>query len=68
MRIKNITLFAAAAGLLAACGPGPGSAEWCKGVLAGSIQATAAEMEANAAKCDEVMTKEIMGAIGTLGQ
>ncbi len=68
MRITTIALLTTVAGLLAACSPGPGSAEWCKGVMNGTIKATADEMQANSDKCQEVLMKEVMGAIGGTGQ
>lgn len=61
MQLKTIGLLATAAVLCAACTPGPGSDEWCKGVIQGKIQATAAELEANSAKCEAVLMKEMLG-------
>jgi len=51
MRLARIALLAISAGLLAACGPQPGSAEWCKGVIDGSVKPTPEEMLGNMDKC-----------------
>ena len=51
MRLARIALLAISAGLLAACGPQPGSAEWCKGVFDGSVKPTPEEMLGNMDKC-----------------
>lgn len=51
MRLATIALLAVSAGLLAACSPAPGSAEWCKGVMSGSVKPTPEEMLGNAEKC-----------------
>ena len=64
MSIRTTGLFVAAAALAGACSPGPGSAEWCKGVIQGTIKASQAELEANSKKCEEVLMKEVMGSIG----
>jgi hypothetical protein len=66
MRIKTIALLAATAAVAAACSPGPGSAEWCKGVIEGKIQATAQELAANSDKCEAVMMDALKGAIGDM--
>lgn len=63
MKLKTIIVLAAPASL-AACGPSPGSAEWCIGVLEGKVQATAAEMDANGQKCDEALMQIGKDAIG----
>lgn len=64
MRIQTIVLLAIASVALAACSPGPGSEEWCKGVIKGEIQASQAELEANSQKCEAVLMKEVMGSLG----
>jgi ABC-type phosphate/phosphonate transport system substrate-binding protein len=51
MRIKIITLLAATATLAAACGPAPGSAEWCKGVTDGTIKPSQQEAMDHGMKC-----------------
>ena len=66
MRITTIALLAGTAMLASACGGGPGSAEWCKGVIEGKIQASAAELEANSDKCEAVMMDALKGAIGDM--
>jgi hypothetical protein len=68
MRIATIGLVVVTAALVTACGPGPGSTEWCKGVIQGTIQASQAEIEANGQKCQEVLMKEVMGALGGTSQ
>jgi len=48
----NIRIIAiAAAALAAACTPAPGSAEWCKGVIDGTVKTTPEELVNNAEKC-----------------
>ncbi len=64
MRIKTIALLAGTAVFAAACGGGPGSAEWCRGVIEGKIQATAAELEANGEKCEAVLMQKVKDALG----
>lgn len=59
MHIRIAGLFAAAAVLVSACTPPPGSAEWCKGVLEGKIKATEQQVDANDEKCSQEMMKEI---------
>lgn len=66
MRIRTITLLAGTALLAAACTPGPGSAEWCKGVIQGTIQATPAELQANSDKCEAVIMDAVKGALGDI--
>lgn len=51
MRVARIALLAISAGLLAAYGPQPGSAEWCKGVIDSSVKPTPEEMLGNMDKC-----------------
>lgn len=51
MTIRIIGLAIAAAALATACTPAPGSAEWCKGVVEGSIQPTPEQMLGNMEKC-----------------
>ncbi len=51
MRIRTIGLYIVAAALTAACSPAPGSPEWCKGVLEGSVKTTPEEMIGNIDKC-----------------
>lgn len=48
-KIAGSALLACA--LLAGCGPSPGSAEWCKAVVEGSVQPTEADMIGNMDKC-----------------
>jgi hypothetical protein len=59
MRIRIFGLLAVTAALCSACN-GPGSPEWCKGVIQGTIKATEQEMSANEQKCAEVLMKELM--------
>jgi len=59
MHIRIIAAALATATLAAACSPGPGSADWCKGVLEGKIQATQAEVEQYGAKCDAELMKSL---------
>ncbi len=66
MRTSTILLLAGTALLAAACSPGPGSAEWCKGVIQGTIQASAAELEANSEKCEAVLMEAVKGALGDM--
>jgi len=54
-----IAVLLVTATLAAACSPGPGSAEWCKGVLEGKIQASHAEVEQNGEKCDAELMKSL---------
>jgi hypothetical protein len=61
MHIRIIGLLACTVALCAACSPGPGSAEWCKGVIQGTIQASQAELEANSEKCEQELMKQILG-------
>lgn len=51
MRIKTIFLLAATAAVAAACTPGPGTAEWCKGVIEGTVKPTPEELLNNMEKC-----------------
>lgn len=60
MKIRTIVLLTTTAALAAACGPQPGSAEWCKGVLEGKIQASQAESEAHGPKCVMSMMQDAM--------
>jgi hypothetical protein len=64
MRMRTFGLFVAAAALVGACSPGPGSAEWCKGVIEGKIKASQAELEAHSEACEKVLMNQVMGAIG----
>lgn len=64
MRIGMISIVAATAALGAGCGVQPGSAEWCKGVIQGTIQASEAELEANGEKCKAVMMDAVKDALG----
>lgn len=64
MRIKTITLLAGTALLAAACGPAPGSAEWCKGILDGSIKPSQEDAMNHGQKCAEGMLKDLMGSMG----
>jgi hypothetical protein len=57
MRFRIAGLLAAAAALCSACGPAVGSAEWCKGVLEGKIQATEQQIDANDEKCGEALMR-----------
>lgn len=59
MHIRIIAAALGAAMLASAYSPGPGSAEWCKGVLEGKIQASQAEVEQNGQKCDAELMKMI---------
>jgi hypothetical protein len=68
MKIRTIGLLAATAALAAACGPQPGSAEWCKGVIEGKITASEAEATAHEAACSQVIMQEMMKALQAPGQ
>lgn len=61
MHIRTAGLLTSVAALCAACTPGPGSAEWCKGVLQGTIQASPQEIDANSEKCEAELMKELLG-------
>ena len=51
VRITTVVLLAAFTGLLTACTPAPGSAEWCKGLIEGTVKATPEEMLKNMDTC-----------------
>ena len=51
MHIRIIAALLATATLAAACSPSPGSAEWCKGVIEGSVKPTPEEMLNNIDTC-----------------
>ena len=59
MHIRFIAAALGAAALAAACSPGPGSAEWCKGVIEGKITASEAEINAHDAACSAVIMQEM---------
>jgi hypothetical protein len=61
MQIRIAGLLASVTALCAACSPGPGSAEWCKGVIQGTIQASVEEISANSEKCEAALMKEVLG-------
>ena len=63
MRITTITLLAVSAGLLAACGPAPGSPEWCKAAMETKIQPSEAEKEQYAMQCMSHMMKDALGGM-----
>lgn len=67
MKLKMIALLAGTATLAAACGPSPGSAEWCMGVLSGKIQASEAELSANEEKCGVALEQQMKDALGRMG-
>ncbi|RYZ15239.1 MAG: hypothetical protein EON61_00350 [Alphaproteobacteria bacterium] len=50
-RLKSVGLIVLIAASVAACSPGPGSPEWCKGVIEGTIQPTQDQMMQNMDKC-----------------
>lgn len=60
MRLKTIALLAVTAALAAACGPAPGSAEWCKGLADETIKPTEQEIQEHGMKCLEVLMGEGM--------
>jgi len=64
MRIRTISILAATAALAAACGPQPGSAEWCKAAIEGKIQPSAAEQQQYSMQCAGHMMREAFGALG----
>jgi hypothetical protein len=68
MRIKTISLLAGTALLAAACGPAPGSAEWCKGVANGSIKPTQQEGMDHGMKCMGALMEEGMKQLQGAGQ
>lgn len=63
MRITSIALLAISAGLLTACGPAPGSAEWCKAAIDGKITPSEAEKEQYAMQCMSHMMKDALGGM-----
>jgi hypothetical protein len=63
MHIRTIGLVAATTVLAAACGPQPGSAEWCKGVMEGKIEATQAQSEQHGQKCAMELMQEMMKSL-----
>lgn len=63
MRIATFGLLAAAAALCTACGPAPGSAEWCKDVMAGKIQPSQADAQTHGPQCAQIMVKEMLGGL-----
>jgi hypothetical protein len=60
MRIKTLSLLAGTAFLAAACGPAPGSAEWCKGIANGSIKPSQQEAMDHGMKCMGTLMEEGM--------
>jgi hypothetical protein len=58
MHIRIAGLLAVAAALCSACGPSPGSAEWCRGVLEGKVQATPQQIEENDQKCGDALMRD----------
>lgn len=64
MRLKTIALVAVTAAVAAACSPAPGSAEWCKGLLDGSIKPSQEDAMNHGPKCAEGMLKDLMGGLG----
>lgn len=68
MRIRTITLLAGTALLAAACGPAPGSAEWCKGVTNGSIKPSQQEAMDHGLKCVDALAGEAMKQLQGMGQ
>jgi hypothetical protein len=63
MNIRIAGLLATAAALCTACTPTPGSAEWCKGVIQGTIKPSEQEVTANDEKCSQEMMKEVIGKL-----
>ena len=68
MRIKTLALLAATAALAAACGPAPGSAEWCKGIANGSIKPSQQETMDHGMKCMGALMEEGMKQLQGAGQ
>lgn len=68
MRIKTLALVAATATLAAACGPAPGSAEWCKGIANGSIKPSQQETMDHGMKCMGALMEEGMKQLQGAGQ
>jgi hypothetical protein len=68
MRIKTIALLAGTALLAAACGPAPGSAEWCKGVADGSIKPSQQEAMDHGMKCLNALAGDAMKQLQGAGQ
>lgn len=60
MKIRTIGLLAATAALAAACGPAPGSTEWCQAVMQGKIQPSQAESTEHGPKCAAALMQEMM--------
>lgn len=60
MRIRTIGLLVTTAALAAACGPAPGSPEWCKAAIEGTIKPTEAESAEHGQKCAMQMMQEMM--------
>ncbi|MEZ6029688.1 MAG: hypothetical protein R3C46_08030 [Hyphomonadaceae bacterium] len=68
MRLKTLSLIAATAVLAAACGPAPGSAEWCKGVMEGSIKPSQEQAMNEGMKCVGQMMNDAMKNMQIPGQ
>lgn len=68
MRLRTVTLLAGTALLAAACGPAPGSAEWCKGIVDGSVKPTQQEAMDHGPKCAEAMMGDMMKQLQGMGQ
>ena len=68
MNIKTIALLAATATLAAACGPAPGSAEWCKGIANQSIKPSEAELQEHGLKCLDTLMGDAMKQLQGVGQ
>lgn len=64
MHIRTTCLVATTMALAAACGPQPGSAEWCKAAIEGKIQPSAAEQQQYSMQCAGHMMREAFGALG----
>ena len=63
MRIRIIAAIAATATLATACGPAPGSAEWCKAAMEGKITPSEAEQQQYAMQCVSHMMKDALGGM-----
>ncbi len=68
MRIRTISLLAITAAVAAACGPAPGSAEWCKAAMEGTITPSEAEQQQYAMQCVSHLMKDALGGAQLPGQ
>ena len=60
MRIATAGLLGLAALFASSCGPGAGSAEWCKDFFAGKIKPSAADVQTHGPVCAQKIAKQVM--------